>query len=108
MLLLHDARLVCSVLCGTKVRNILTLFMKLAAHYVLCCSDLGLIGCLLLLAMLLRGGGGGRGGEGGQHDARADRVCTHCSHIATADALHIILRCPVLKPLQHCHAAAFS
>lgn len=51
--------------------------------------------------------GGGRGGEGGQHDARADRVCTHCSHIATADALHIILRCPVLKPLQHCHAAAF-
>ena len=78
MLLLHDARLVCSVLCGTKVRNILTLFMKLAAHYVLCCSDLGLIGCLLLLAMLPRGGGGEGGGGGGS----MMQGLTECAHTA--------------------------
>ena len=59
LLLLHYARLECGVPCTTQVRNILTLFMN-NAHYVLCCSNVGLMGCLLLLAVLPQGGGGRR------------------------------------------------
>jgi len=27
---------------------------------------------------------------GGQHDARANRVCTHCGGMAIADDLHMV------------------
>ena len=45
-------------------------------------------------------------GGGGQHDTRADRVSTYCSHIAIADALHIIYTCSIFKPFQHRYAAS--
>ena len=81
LLLLHDAGLVCSVLCTTQVRNVITLSGDLAARYALCCPRLGSHRLPVV---------GGRVG-GGQHHARAHTVCTHSTHIATADDLRIVL-----------------
>ncbi len=45
---------------------------------------------------------------GGQHVARANRICTHCDSVASADEMHMISECPALCTLRQQYAYLFS